>query len=236
MNTRILLFGIILFVAGLIVSAASVSSVLASVSTSPTSFSLYVAPESYAYLNVSENLNALTSIFYSASQPITFVYANYSAFKVLTASQSKNFIDTAMGLEGKGVYEIANATKGIFPYVSSLSSTIPEPIYATNYSTTAQGTYFAIFFNHNSTTADVEAKEITYSYAGIQNGIKVASGTVLASSILMILGLLIIVFSFFASRSKKAQTPETMDENVAKIYAQIEKKAKQAKTKRKNKA
>ncbi len=237
MNRRVLLFGLLILAIGIIVSITSVSSTLPSSFVTQNTSTLEIQPNSITYMKFEVNQTFLMG--YASKMPVYFVFANYSAFQKIEASKA-GIANASQSLEGRGVLEIAEGDAGTFPYIYENSSQNTEianytkPYYLAEGSQ-QPGAYFAIFFNPNSEADTLEIKQVTYSSTRATEAIKKAGSYVFIGSLLFLIGLFVVIASFFMSSHQTSKpSSDELDLQAEKLYDEIEKKSKGKKGQKKH--
>ncbi len=189
---------------------------------------------------------------YTSSVPIDFYFLNQTGkgiFNSFNTLKNNSINSTQLkSLEGNGLYLfIYNGTKGTtYPYSSNLSVYgYQKPSYFYNGTllgpSTAQyknGTYFLEFENKNSSYANVTYKYNEYPLSSINQSSYYGNIFVpgsLASSIMFILGIILIVFGVLRKNYSKTEI-QNYETKVNEIYKGINKKSnKRTKNKKSNK-
>ena len=231
MNKRVLLLGILLIVIGFFVSGLSVSTTLPLYSASPSTGRIVVGSESSTYVPIQINQSSLPMFFFNSSSTLGFVFANSTAFAILSKLPASSLIKAAESLEGRGVLEIANSTSSVFPYVAYPNSSIQagigiaRPIYQENVSLLPAGNYYAILSNPGNVSVNASYRFSNFAYSSkLSSEISSVSPYIFASSLIVFLGFVLIAVSLFM-KGKSKQAAESDEERAAQeIYAKLEKK------------
>ncbi|MEM3241024.1 MAG: hypothetical protein QXV13_01025 [Candidatus Micrarchaeaceae archaeon] len=230
MNFRVLLLGLLLFVVGIVIAAGSVSSTLPSFSSVSAIHVLNVSGGSTSYVLIQLNDTGGFSLSYNSSVPVVFVLANSSAFNRITFNSTAITL-AAESLEGKGVFELANGSVGIFPYenltASNITTRFPVPKYAESESLFSPGAYYAIFSNTGNSTAHILVKSAIITAMTVSSNeitqLSRSSSYIIISSILMLLGILLIVISLFMHGRESPKKTAESEEEINKLYSRVEK-------------
>ena len=229
MNKRVLLLGILFIVIGFFVSGLSVSTTLPLHSASSSTGRIVVGSESSAYVPIQINQSSLPMFFFNSSSMLGFVFANSTAFAILSKLPASSLIKTAESLEGRGVLEIANSTSSVFPYVaypnSSIQAGIARPIYQGNVSLLPAGNYYAIFSNPGNVSVNASYRFSNFAYSSkLSSEISSVSPYIFASSLIVFLGFVLIAVSLFMKGKSKQAAESDEDRAAQEIYAKLEKK------------
>ena len=226
MRKKFLYIGIILFVLGIIVGILSTSLALPSTFSNPIEGQILVNASSLGYVPITLNQTGIVILFFNSSSPVDLYFANASAFGRISGAgisggASRN---EAINLEGNGVYEVyENSTNGVFPYAYQ---GFAAPKYLVNSSTVLQsGTYYAIFANGGSGAAAIIARMLPASLTTINSEFQGFALYGAATIVLVVVGLGMVVLSFFLKNKPKAEQGG-MEEEVKKEYDRIDKKGK----------
>ncbi len=222
MNSKVLIIGLILLLSGIIASYASISYSVPSYVISPLK-EIELPPNETRFLPISLNATGDFLFSYNSSIPLIVVFSNSSAYPIL--SNTSNFLGEAVALKGTSVFYIANASKSSFPYINATNLSYSKPIYQSSALFFEPGTYFISMYNYNKIPANV-----TYRFVSVSGFAKVISvqGYLLFSSILFLLGLILVVASFFM-KGKATSKEEVEDAEIQKLYDDLEKKKKENK-------
>ncbi len=226
MNKKFLYIGIMLLVLGVVVSFFSLGVELPSQFSRPVPQSVSVGPGSTDYQALYLNQSGILEVVFNSSAPLDFYLANASAFASINASGSPSAArNAAIRLEGNGVFAFyADAKNGTFPYLGYQG--IARPAYASNATVVLPaGQYYSIFANNGTTAASVTIAESPITLSKLQAGSSSVIKYVGASGVMFLVGLGLIVFSFFAKGEKKAGEGG-MDEEAAREYERIERSGK----------
>lgn len=230
MKKKFLYVGIILFLIGGAIEVLLAQPLLQyRLSSSPIPMNLSVNASSFRYASVSMNQTGVVVVTYNSTRSIDFILASSNAFGTLrNAASNKNMTDLAAGLEGNGVYEIyLNSSDGMFPYTAQYHGSYPQPayIYTTNETSAGilqGGTYYAIFINDGNATANIVGASLTVPISALQANATPFLIYSSASLLLMIVGVIVIVISFFLKEGLKGREAK-IDEEAEKAYEKIEK-------------
>lgn len=240
MNRRLLLFGIILLLAGVFLAIAITPNPASLVSV--TTESISVRPNGIIYTTIVLNSTNVPSIVYISQNAIDFYLVNSTAFASLapnltTGTFPTNFINET---KGRGLIVAAeNSSRGAFSYTGSSSLSQKNtslPFYIFNQSLLLQpGTYYAIYRNPGSSPVNT-----TYRYilpnAGLLNSQSVLSSggsdAGIVAALLLLSGIILIIYALLDRKKLKTQEGER-EEEIARMYRRIEKKGKTSKAKRK---
>lgn len=240
MDKRLLLLGILLFIAGFVIAASSYN---------PTSFlststqSIAIAPNSIIYSPVTLNSTGFLSVVYeSGSTPIDFYVMNQSAFSSIETYIKAGTLtpNLTAPLEGKGLLlAVRNSTGGIFPYNSSYNSIGPQSLlYLSGNSTVLQGgTYYVVYQNPGSSAANATYRTVIPNSGLLLPNSKASSSLGLAgivSALLVLVGIVLTILSFMRSK-KEGPSAVKREEEIAAIYKDIETRQKRKAAKRRKK-
>ncbi|MEM3781518.1 MAG: hypothetical protein QXT43_00955 [Candidatus Micrarchaeaceae archaeon] len=224
MNTKVLIFGVLLLIVGVVVAGGSFSSALPSFYSNSSTQILSVGAGSEKYLAIHLNSTGGFSISYNSSAPVLFIVANSSAFYAIGSNPSAA-VQAAKSLEGKGVFELVNGSSGVFPYENFTAENaaihVSVPEYDSSEFVFGPGEYYALFLNMGNETASIEARYATVASFVLpknQTVQSVKSGSFAASSALILIGLLLIIVSFFIKGKSKQQFSQ---EEIDRLYSGI---------------
>ncbi|MGC8676113.1 MAG: hypothetical protein ACP5T3_01165 [Candidatus Micrarchaeia archaeon] len=227
MNTRVLAFGVLVLILGMVVAAGSTKSLLPSFSSAVSSHAMNLSPNKVAYVPLTLNATSSMVLAYNASLPVGFVLANGSALASLQHENGTGFLATASRLEGKGVIYVVYGSLGMFPYLnfSNASVRAAAPLYSSSDGVLGPGTYYAFFANPANATAAIsfrsEAIFETSQYTNETLRIRENSSGLAISSILALLGILIIVISIFLPGRKAADQKQELAAEAERIYSSL---------------
>lgn len=229
LEKRLLAYGIILFLVGILISDASIPNPNSLFSTSTGKLS--IPPNGILYLPVKANSTALIS--YLASNPVDFYLVNRSVLNVVEAYNDSSRIGNVIsGLEGRGVIAIIhNNTRGIFPYQGNYSLGYPKPDYVVAYiqNSTMQpiypnATYYAVYGNEAGNYTEIDYSFVTISpkvSSVNSNSIYgLSTGEAVAGSLAFLTGVILIVFSIVKRNPEYAKAK---DGEIARLYDRIQK-------------
>lgn len=226
MNKRVFLIGLLLLLLGIVISGGAVYTTLPSASEVITqSKNLSISAGSYGYLPMPLNQTSGLYVIFNSTQPVTFIFANSSAFYNLSSVTQPQMFSKAEEQEGKGVLEIFNGTTGSFPYSSAEKGIA---VYFTNVTFLPAGNYFLVFINHGSLPARVELRSAQVLAASIAakaySNLPAVSAMAMVGSFLALIGIILMVASLFMHGKKKEQ--QMLPSEVEQMYEKIEKSAK----------
>ena len=231
MDKRLLVLGIALVIAGFLVAGSSYSP---SNYISTSAQEIAIAPNNNLYSSITLNTTGFFEVFYSSGNvPINFYILNNSAFAYIEPYLNSSSLpyNSVTQLQGKGLlYATHNSTRGVYPYNSSYSSLgLNTPSYSSSsYNSMPAGKYYIVYSNPTNTYANT-----TYEYVLPNVGLlnpnssfySSLSATSIASSLLFLAGIILAVLSFFR-KSKSKEDPKAREAEIAKLYSQIDAKAK----------
>ncbi len=257
MNKRIVLIGIVLIVLGIIAAIIASSTFSNSIQLLAGQLlrnaTIHSAQQNYAYLPINVTNASQIYVLAELNKSSNFYVFNGSAFGVWVSAvknaTNASGIRTAVSLEGKGAYFIAeNST-----FVDTASSVAPNSteniVYAASNAVEPAGTYYAVSDNTNGSASanngTVLTKLVYYMPGTISsNTLAEYSGpgdTVLASSIaflaLVIAGIILVIYGVWKKpkpdvvpaqfqEPKKDDTPnkpgEKADDYISGLYDRIE--------------
>lgn len=221
MRRNFLYIGIALIIVGIAVGLFSLQSVVPSAFSNATVKTISVNSTALAYLPVYMNQTGLAIVYFNASSPVDFYFANATGFAAMSSAKPANVTSAAVGKEGKGVYEVyLNATSGAFPYTLSGLKT---PSYVANVTGAMQiGTYYAAFLGLGSGTESVVARSVVVPLSAINSTFSKVALYGGVTIVIILAGIVLIILSFVMKDKQKQE--EGMDENAKKAYEKIEKK------------
>jgi hypothetical protein len=222
MKKKLLYLGLMLVAVGVGIGLIAPGTVIPSLFPAPSMQSATVVPGAMSSLPIQINESGLPIIRFSSSSGVDFYLANASAYAAISGAGGGNSSarGTAVGLEGRGVYEIyENATSGAFPFLSYLNVT--APVYILNSSLLQPGTYYMIFRNQGGSTASIAVKAFTVSLSTIQSGEASVGAYLAVAAVVFFAGVGLAIYALIAKDREKAQV--AIDEDVAREYERIEK-------------
>jgi hypothetical protein len=221
MRKKLLYAGALLFLIGMafaFMSFLSMNSLLATGGI-PPGVNLSLSANAVGYVPISLNQSGLLRLLYNSSNAVDFYLANQSAFAGLRGAKGAGLRGAASGLEGKGVFAVyENSTNELFPYAYANGT---APAYIANMSVLPAGTYYAIFGNDGSGTANIMMRYIVISGTA-ELSMMVYGGI---SVLLLASGLIIAIVSLFLKeKAEEVRKAEAIDEEVKREYERIERK------------
>ncbi len=179
----------------------------------PIAQTIAVNGSSLGFLPVVLNQSGVVILTFNSTSAVDEYFTNLSAFTRIASSKVANSIarNTAVGLEGKGVYEVyENSTSGAYPFTGFQG--IVTPTYVANTTTVLQaGTYYVIFANNKTSAASISVTSLPISLSKLQSGTSSLGVFLGACALLLIAGLAMIALSFFSKDKQKLQEAQ-MDE------------------------
>ncbi|MEM3839253.1 MAG: hypothetical protein QXF01_01600 [Candidatus Micrarchaeaceae archaeon] len=234
MNRRLLLFGILLLLFGVISAYESGQQFIYGIAnpnntvSSATSLNASTA----AYLPIKVNQTSLLEFGYNSSSPINLYILNSSAFIAALQDMDPNALGHEVALyEGKGTLYVENkSASGIFPYEQSYVGYVPAPAYSTNSLYVTPGIYYIVLSNPGNSIASVSYSYINrpLSSLNLSNGSIFGYG--LIGGILLVLGFVLVIYSLFLKGKPKEDSETVNEANVDNIYSSIEAKKKAKKS------
>jgi len=227
MNKKIVYIGLVLLVIS-IVAFFGVSAIAVPLEGGAKAI---LMPKGSAYFNISINgTNYIHAFAFRSSSPVSFYYANRSAFDAIEAANSSNMsiASAAISLEGRGVLEaVSGAMAGIFPYTAYTSYlNMTKPFYFSQNAILPAGKYYAIFFNNGTSVANVTVIETALSESSAIS----SSILALVAIILFIAAIVVIVIGLIRKpKSTEAHSESEQDEAAEATYRRIEEKANKSK-------
>ncbi len=243
MDRRIVIIGIILVILSFFIASAVIQPELLSQQNYNNTYinKIIVAPNSVVSAGISLSNASILVISYTSTIPINFYFVNKSgtyAFRNVSSNLSKEY-NILSSIEGNGLYiGINDSFMGTtYPYNTNLSSYgYKKPFYVFGNNATQQGnieyhngTYYAEFYNHNNSYANVTYKYYTYSLYNITNTAGSYENAFvpgsLITSIIFIVGIILTVYGLLSKKDSK-QTEEKVNKEVYELYAKLESKNK----------
>jgi hypothetical protein len=234
MKKKLLYLGLMLVAVGVGIGLIAPGTVIPSLFPAPSMQSATVAQGAMSSLPIQINESdesGLPIIRFSSSSGVDFYLANASAYAAISGAGGGNSSarSTAVGLEGRGVYEIyENATSGAFPFLSYLNVTAPA--YILNSSLLQPGTYYMIFRNQGSSTANIAVKAFTVSLSKVESGEASVGAYLTVAAVVFFAGVGLAIYALIAKDREKAQV--AIDEDVAREYERIEKQGRKKRSKK----
>ncbi len=225
-----MLLGILMFIAGFLITGLSYNP---SSYISSSSHTVSLAPNALVYSAVTLNSTGFISTVYSSSpSPINFYIVNQSAFSAIKPYLESEYLPagTMRSLEGKGLlFEVNNATSGIFPYnISYNSMGYKAPSYLSNNSLVLQGgTYYLVYQNPGANYSNATYKYVvpgTGLLPGKTSAISEISLAVTISALLVLVGVVLVVFSLIRP-GRESKSASEKEAEIAQAYARIEKRS-----------
>jgi hypothetical protein len=223
MNKRVLGFGFLLLLAGIIMAYASVQSIFSNIPNYISSTqTLALQPKSGFFVPISIRNESILQIVYNSTVPINFFLMNSTAKGMLPQSNLTG-IGNAAYLQGNGlIYTIYNSTHGMFPYITNISLAQAPNYWYRNQTIIGNGTYYAVFQNYenksntvfytmlNRSVSSLASSEQNYSYGNIALNV--------FSTLAVIAGIIIMFYALFM---KPKAVEEQEGKEVESIYASI---------------
>ncbi len=234
MDKRLLLLGILLFIAGFVIAGLSYNpSTLLSVSTQ----NIAIAPGKAIYSEIDLNTTSFLIVRYdSIPTPINFYVVNQSVFSSIapylySGNLSQGFLRT---FEGKGfLFGVENSTGSIFPYNASINSTgAKAPFYISgNLTNLPSGRYYLIYQNPSLSYVNATYRTALPN-SGILSGNQKASPGLgfagIISALFVLVGIVLVVLSFIRFGKAGAEAKE-QEKEITAMYKKIEAKEKRSK-------
>ncbi|MEM0201010.1 MAG: hypothetical protein QXD23_01245 [Candidatus Micrarchaeaceae archaeon] len=244
MDKRIVIIGVVLSILSFLIAGSVIGpSITSQINYNNTQINkIIVAPNTTVTDTIQIFNESFFVLSYTSTVPINFYLLNKTGkdySNIYTANKNQIDNNQTIKLEGKGLYVwIQNATEGTtYPYNSNLSSYgYKKPTYFYNGTHNNQqnleyqnGTYYLEFYNKNVTYANITYKYYEYPFSSLnQSSVYYSNVFVpgsLVSSIMFIIGILLIVFGLLRKRYDKTEQ-QNFDQKINDIYKKIDKNSK----------
>ncbi|MDE1768509.1 MAG: hypothetical protein KGH64_03685 [Candidatus Micrarchaeota archaeon] len=184
-----------------------------------------------------QNSTILSTIYFVKNGSIAYYLVNSSAYSKLSHyTDANSLLNASESLKGNGVYEIlSNSSSGSYPLQPSIVLR-SQDYYYNGTDNFAAGTYYDIFQNLESNSTTVYYTVVTKLQLSESNSIFYSAAYGLTGTVLLIIGVIIIGYSFLVQKSPASEDAAKKDE-IDKLYAEINEKEGSTRTKkaRKNK-
>lgn len=254
MDKRIVAIGIIVLILSFVIASSVVGpSITSNINYNNTQINkIIVKPNT----TVTDTINIYNTSFfvltYSSTVPINFYFLNQtgqnnlnSLNKLKNNSENSTYVTS---IEGKGLYLfIQNGSKGTtYPYSSNLSAYgYKEPKYFYNKTLAygpgsaeyQNGTYYLEFNNKNISYANITYEYDEYSLSTLNQSSYYGNVFVpgsLASSVMFILGIILIVFGVIRKKYSRTEIQQ-YDTKIDEAYKKLGKKTKSSRKVKKRK-
>ncbi len=243
LDRRIVIIGIILVILSFFIASAVIQPELLSQQNYNNTYveKIIVAPNSIVSASIDLSNASVLVISYTSTVPINFYFVNESAtyaFKNVSSNITKEY-NMLSSIEGNGLYLAINDSfmGTTYPYNANLSSYgYKKPFYVFGNSIAQQdrieysnGTYYAEFYNHNDSYANITYRYYTYSLYNITNTAGSYENAFvpgsLVTSIIFIVGIILTIYGLLSKKDSK-QTEEKVNKEAYEIYAKLEAKNK----------
>jgi len=178
---------------------------------------------------ISLNQTGEIILSFNSSAGVDFYLANATAFGQISAAKASNQSarGVALGLEGKGVYELCNqTTSGSFPYTNIENTT--APCYLQNVTAFQSGTYYALFANSGNATVQIGVTSMPVALTKLESSINSVGTYSIFAFLMFVCGIGLIVYSLISKGRQREE--QAMDQEAAAEYARIEKHGKKKKS------